>query len=183
MDMRVAGRYAKALFLAAQHAGILDGVSDDINGIANAMEAEPKFRKLIENPNVTRAEKMQLLERLFSDRTTALTMGALRLLLEKNRQHEILGVREQFNILKREADRVVLVRITSARPLSNEHKSAVIDKIERATGRQVEATIEMDPALIGGIKVEYDGYVMNGTVSGSLGRLREKLVYDLLKQG
>ncbi|MER3496546.1 MAG: hypothetical protein C4320_07090, partial [Armatimonadota bacterium] len=44
-----------------------------------------------------------------------------------------------------------------------------------ALGQKVEATYEVQPHLIGGVRVEYGGYVLDGSVEGAFRRLREWL--------
>ena len=182
MDSRVAKRYARALFAAAQKGDILLSVEDDLNGIYNAMVADPKFKSFLLNPTVGREDKTKLMESVFSDRVTALTMQMVRLLLEKGREGEFFFLRLFFIKLRREHEGVIYAVVTSAKELSGDERNSIIGKLEKETGKRVEPEYEIDGNLIGGVKVAYDDYVLDGTVRGYLGRLREKLVYDLLKQ-
>lgn len=182
MDTRVAPRYAKALFLAAKKANALESVSDDVNGIADAIEGNPRLAEFMANPTNAAREKVAMLERVFADRVTALTMSFLRLMANKKRESMFGLVRDRFNELKREADNLLAIQIESAFPLAPEHEAAIVAKIERATGKTVVAEKTVNPALIAGVRVHLDGFVMDGTASGNLSRLRETLVYDLLKQ-
>jgi F-type H+-transporting ATPase subunit delta len=136
----------------------------------------------VSNPNFSRDQKLNLFETVFSDRVTALTMSMLRLMVQKNREGYITELRERFNELKREHDDVLLIKITSAKPLELEHKTAIISKVEAATKKKVQAVTDVNESLVGGVKVEYGGHVIDGTVTGNLSRLKEKLLYDLLKQ-
>jgi F0F1-type ATP synthase delta subunit len=70
----------------------------------------------------------------------------------------------------------------SAVALEPGHKDAIIKKIEAATKKTVEAEECLDAKLLAGVKVEYEGYVMDGTVQGNYEKLREQLIFDLLKQ-
>lgn len=182
MDSRVARRYARALFGAAKQEDILEPVEQDLDGIYGALQANPTFRKFLASPEVSSDEKRNLVDRLFSDRVTALTMSLLRLLLEKRRETEFDLVRLEYQTLRREHDNVTYAVVTSGRPLDEAQQRAVVDKVARFTGKRVEAEFEVDPRVIGGVKVAYDNNVLDGTVRGSLSRLRETLVYDLLKQ-
>lgn len=182
METRVASRYARALFNAGRSANILDSISADLAGVVGAIERDAKFRTFLINPQVAREQKLSLLGNVFSDRVTALTMAALRLMVEKGREELIPYVREEFDALKRDHDSVKRVKIVSDRPLSDVHREAIIQKISTATRKTVVADVSIDPNLLGGVLVEIDGYVMDGTVRGSLNRMRENLVHNLLKQ-
>ncbi len=182
MDARVAKRYARALFSAALKSDILLSVEDDLNGINNAMQADPKFRAFVMNPTISREDKLKLMESVFSDRVTALTMQMLRLMLEKGREEEFGFMRLEFIRLRRDHESVIHAIVTSAKPLSREEQDAVVGKIAQETGKKIEPEFAVEPSLMGGVKVAYNDFVLDGTVRGYLNRLREKLVYDLLKQ-
>ncbi|HRI43002.1 MAG TPA: ATP synthase F1 subunit delta [Fimbriimonadaceae bacterium] len=182
MDTRVAKRYARALFAAALEENNLGGVEDDINGIAAALLAKPDFRQFLFSPVTAADEKLQMVERVFSDRVTALTMSLLRLLLDKRRIEEFEFIRQEFIAMRRRHDRIVYAVFTSARPLDDEARTSLVAKLERSLGKRVEAEYEIEPRLLGGVKVQYDNFVLDGTVRGSLDRMRDDLVRDLLKQ-
>lgn len=182
MDARVAKRYARALFQAALKHNILLSVEDDLNGIQATLHADAKFHTFLMNPTIGRGDKLQLLESVFSDRVTALTMQALRLLLEKGREEEYFLMRLEFIRLRRDHESVIAAVVTSATPLQDEQGTAIVEKLSRETGKRVEPEFRVDPALIGGVKVAYNDFVLDGSIRGSLARLKERLVYDLLKQ-
>ena len=175
MDARAAKRYAKALFQAASKADVIDSVESDLNAIANLLETHEQFRGFLHNPRISRDDKTAIAERLFSDRITSLTMSLMRLLLAKRRENEFEGIREEYVQMRRAQGAVVYVIVTSAAELDRAQKDAIISK-------KVEADYRVDAHLIGGVKVAVGDYVLDGSVRGSLNRLRDLLKYDLLKQ-
>ena len=181
-DRRVAKRYAKALFNAALKQGIVKSVSDDLATVTGAISNNENFRIFLKNPKTSEADKLRLFERTFGDKTTALTMGFIRLLLDKRRDDEIFGVRMVFEDLRRIQESVSMAVIASSTPLDDGQKKAVVAKFEKELGKKLEAEFVVDPALMGGVKVTFDNYVLDGTVRGQLDRMKEKLLYDLLKQ-
>ncbi len=182
MDTRVASRYARALFEAAKKADIISSVADDLEGVAHALLNNDGFRRFLESPLRSKADKINLVTTVFGDRVTALTLSAVRLMVEKKREGILLEVREQYLDLKRVHEGRLKVKIMSATPLESGQRDAIVKKIEGATKRTVEAEEILDPKLLAGVKVEYDGYVMDGTVQGNYEKLREQLIFDLLKQ-
>lgn len=182
MDTRVAKRYARALFSAALKENILASVEEDLTGIADVFRAKPEFRRFVYSPVTPADQKLKIMESVFSDRVTALTMSLLRLLLDKRRIEEFEFVRLEFSTLRRQHDRIVYAVFTSAEPLTEDQRTQLVAKLERSLGKRVEAEYEVDPSLLGGVKVMYDNNVLDGTVRGSLNRMRDDLIRDLLKQ-
>ncbi|AIE88117.1 ATP synthase F1 subunit delta [Fimbriimonas ginsengisoli] len=181
-DTRLGRRYAQALFETARQYDIVASVEDDLTGINSLLENDPEFRGFLFAPYTSRDEKLAILDRLFSDRVTALTLQAVRLMLEKRREHEIPTVRSEFIKLRREHEGVIHVTVTSAEAMETVQRDALISKLSSVLGKRIEADFEIDPLIIGGVRVAYDNYVMDGSVRGALSKLRERLKYDLLKR-
>lgn len=182
MDTRVAKRYARALFNAAENAKVVQPVEADLDAIAGLVKNDPKFRGFLQSPRISRDDKIRIAERLFSDRVTALTMSVLRLMLNKRRENEFEAIREEYVRMRRERGAVLYAVITSAVELTESEKSALIGKLASQSGKSVEPEFHVDASLMGGVKVAVGNYVLDGSVRGSLNLLRDRLKYDLLKQ-
>jgi F-type H+-transporting ATPase subunit delta len=181
-DNRVGRRYAQALFGAAQGLGVVESVESDLGAIVGMFESDETFRHFLMAPYTSRDEKVKISEKLFSDRITALTMQVLRVMLEKRREGELPAVYREFVALRREAQGVVHVVVTSAEELDSDQRRRLIDKLQLQLSATVEADFKVDPRMIGGVRVAYKNSIFDGSVRGALRRLRERLKYDLLKQ-
>lgn len=181
-DIRVAKRYALALFNTALKFNIIASVEDDLGGIVALLVNNKKFRSMILSPEVSRDEKRRFIDKLFSDRITATTMSALRLLLEKNREGEIEWVQREFVRLRRKHTNVLFATITSSEALEPDQRKKLVAKFEEITGMTLEPEYRIDPHLIGGVRISYENYVLDGSLRGELRRLRERLLHDVLKQ-
>jgi len=181
-DTRVGRRYAKALFTTALKYDLVKSVEDDLHAIVGLLRTDPGFRNFLMAPYRGREEKVALLDRVFSDRVTALTMQVLRVMLEKRREAELEVIEAEYIRLRRENQRIVYATFTSAEVLDENQKTALVQKLATGLGKTIEGEFQVDPHLMGGVRVTYENYVLDGTVRGALSRLREKLRYDLLKQ-
>ena len=181
-DKRIGRRYARALFDTAKKYGVVAAVESDLNAIIGAMERDPAFKDFLLAPYASREQKMGILDRLFSDRVTALTMQIIRVMLEKRREHDIPAVQEEFVAIRREDEGIVVAVVSSAIALTAPEKKALVAKLNKTLGKTIEAEYVIDPRLIGGVKVAFGTYVLDGTVRGALNQLRERLRHDLLKQ-
>lgn len=174
-DLRVAKRYAQALFTIALKNDVVTSVESDLDAIVGLLHNDAGFKDFLFSPYVSREDKVQISEKLFSDRVTILTMYLLRLLLAKRRELELEGIREEFASLRRGHSKAVHVTITSAEELSADHQKQLIAKAAKMSGRDVEPDFVVEPALIAGVKVEFENLVVDGTVRGNLMKLRENL--------
>ena len=181
-DDRVARVYAQALFDTALKYDVVTSVESDLNSIVGLLENDEQFKDFIIAPYTGREEKIAIVDKLFSDRVTALTMQVLRVMLEKRREEELAGMRDEYVKLRRENQSVIFATVTSAEEMDESQKKALLAKLESTLGKKIEASFKLEPALIGGIRVAYGNYVLDGSIRGALSKLREKLRHDLLKQ-
>ena len=174
--MAVAERlYARALFQAAQEQGRLEAVHRDLGEFADAVAGSPELTAFLENPQVESAAKVGVLGEL-SDGADPLVHNFLRLVAEKGRAGEILGMRDELQALVDRAQGRVAVELTTAFELSDDEASSIVAQIEQASGRTVEASRKVDPALVGGMILQAGSLRVDASVRGRLERLRHQLI-------
>ena len=181
-DARVAKRYASALFNTALEQDVLKTVEDDLDGICAVISNSAGLKRFLNNPTMTREDKLALMEKLFSDHVTPLTMHAFRLLLKRRREGLIDHVRAEYAELRRKHENVTYALVESCVKLGDEHRQKIIDKVAQASGKRVEAEFIVSSDIIGGVRVTYDNFVLDGTARGYLNRMKNRILYDLLKQ-
>jgi F-type H+-transporting ATPase subunit delta len=166
--------YARALFEAAQEAGRVDGVAGDIAALASAIDAVPELRAFLRNPQIDPAGKAAVLEQL-AEGADELVRNFVRLAAEKSRAGEIPEVSAELEALVARAQNRLAVELTTAHELSDDEATSIVQAIEKASGRAVEATRTVDPTLIGGIVLQVGSHRADGSVRGRLERLRHEL--------
>jgi F-type H+-transporting ATPase subunit delta len=170
------------MFETARKYDVVQAVEDDLATFERLLQNDASFRHFFIAPYTSRAEKVATLEKIFSDRMTALTMQLIRVMLDKGREREIEAVHSEFAKLRRAAEGVIHATVTSAEPLSDKQQKALLAKLESTQGKKFEATFEIDSRVIGGVKVSFGSYVLDGTVRGTLSKLRDQFRHDVLKQ-
>lgn len=183
MDPQVARRYAAALFTVAQKQNSVREAQDDLDAIASVFESKPEFREAFESPKIDPSKKRALLDRVFSDRARPITLRLLRMMVDKGREENLLLIRDAFTRMREEAEKVLRIQISSAYPLNEAEVRGVADRIAAQTGKRVFHETTVDPSLVGGVTVRYGDFVLDGSVAGRLRRFRERLYFDVLKQG
>ena len=92
----------------------------------------------------------------------------VQLLIENGRLDLVAQVRALFEALRREQEGVVEARIISALPIAEEQVRPLLDALERKYGRKVNAQVEIEPELIGGVRIIVGDKVIDATVRGRL---------------
>ena len=167
--------YARALFEAAQDAGRLDVVHEQLGDFAAAIGEIPELRRVLGNPELDPQEKAAVLGEILGD-ADELVRNFLLLVSEKGRAGEIEGIYTEFDALVAAENRRLTVELTTAYELSDDEAASIVEKIEKSSGRTVEATRSVDPDLIGGIVLQVGSHRLDASVRGRLARLRHDLV-------
>jgi F-type H+-transporting ATPase subunit delta len=173
--MAVAQRmYARALFEAAQEKKRVAAVRDEVRQLAAALEDSPQLDGFLRNPQVDPSAKAGVLAEL-SEGADDLVRNFLQLVAEKGRSGELGEIADELDALVDRAEGRVHVELTTAHQLSDEEAAAIVGRIEKASGRKVEATRAVDPGLIGGLILQAGSLRVDASVRGRLERLRREL--------
>ena len=146
-----------------------------LSDFAAAIEQTPELRSALRNPQLESSAKAAILAELAGD-DEPLFRNFLLLAAEKGRAGELEEIAREFErLMAREAHRLT-VELTTARELTDDEARGIVDQIEQAAGRTVEATRSVDPDLLGGIVLRAGSYFVDASVRGRLERLRQTLV-------
>ena len=173
--MAVAQRmYARALFQAAREAEKLDRVAEELHALAAAFDEVPELRRFLRNPQIDPPEKAAVLAEITAG-VDELVRNFVRLIAEKGRAGELPEIEAELQALVDRAQNRLAVELTTAHELSEEDARSIVETIEQASGRTVEAARSVDPSLIGGIVLQIGSFRADGSVRGRLERLRHEL--------
>jgi F-type H+-transporting ATPase subunit delta len=166
--------YARALFEAAREQARVEQVASDLEAIAGAIVATPELEGFLDNPQVEPAAKVDVLAQVAAG-ADELVVNFVRLVAGKGRAAELPRIQEELQGLVDAAEGRVAVELTTAYELPDDEAAAIVAKIERGSGRTVEATRTVDPSLIGGIVLQAGSLRVDASVRGRLERLRREL--------
>jgi F-type H+-transporting ATPase subunit delta len=173
--MSVADRvYARALFEAALDEDRLEPVREQLAQLVEAEREVPELRELLRNPQLDQRARKAALEGLLSD-ADKLLRNFLLVLVDKSRSGQLEEIAREFERLVAEHEGIVHAELTTAVELSDEEAGELLEQIEKASGRKVEATRKVDPNLIGGIVLQVGSHRLDASVRGRLNRLRREL--------
>jgi F-type H+-transporting ATPase subunit delta len=105
-----------------------------------------------------------------------LVRNFLSLVAEKGRAAELAAMAKEFEAIVDRAEGRISVELTTAHELTDDDAAAIVQTIEQASGRTVEATRSVDSSLIGGIVLQAGSLRVDASVRGRIERLRRDLV-------
>ena len=170
-----ARRYAKALFALSQERGTPVETAAELERFAS-LAADPQITEVLTNPLLSAARRGSLVRALAEQLTlTPITRNFLCLLADHQRLDQLAAIAHQYQRL---VDRVlarVRATIISTTALSSGQQRTVVHACEGITGLTVLARFEQDPQLLGGVVVEIEGTVYDGSLRTQLNNLAESM--------
>ena len=170
----IAEVYARALFDAARDAGGLDRVHDELDQFTEALDRDRDLQVFFFSPYFSSEEKKQGVRRILDDADPRF-VNFLELLAERHRMPVIFRIRRAFEALWADENKLLPVTVTSAVELDDGLVSDIGKRIEEQTGRRVELSSEVDPDLLGGLKVSVGNMVLDASIRNRLEQLRKQV--------
>jgi F-type H+-transporting ATPase subunit delta len=163
----IARPYAEAVFRLAKQRNALPAWSDALNLIATVYQ-DPQMQAAMANPKVTSADIERLLLAICGERIDGVARNLIQLLVHNSRLSVLVEIRELFEQLKLEDEGRLDAKISSAFPMEDAQRNQVVNLLSSRFKRKINATVTVDPDLIGGIKVEVGDKVWDASVRGRL---------------
>ena len=167
--------YANALFEAARDQNKLEQVGEQLAQLVEAEGKVPELRELLRNPQLDPRARRAALDDVLAG-SDDLLRNFLLVLADKGRAGQLEEIAKEFERLVAEHEGVVHAELTTAVELSDDEAGKLLQQIEQASGRKVEASRSVDPDLIGGIVLQVGSHRLDASVRGRLERLRRQLV-------
>jgi len=171
-------RYARALAAAARGANRLEEVANELSA-ATSWLADPELGTALGSPIISDEDRDKLLGEVASSlNLSELTRNFLSLLVDNQRIHEIAGIDRSYrDLVDRELGRV-RAELRTARPLSDASTEEIRSGLSKAHGLEVLLNTETDASLVGGLTVEIEGRVYDGSVRTQLVELARALTRE-----
>jgi F-type H+-transporting ATPase subunit delta len=167
----IARPYADALFKAGADAG-------EIRGIA-AVAADPQIVALADNPKAGGALVFNVVSDVLARKGVQLSQAAanlLRTVIDNGRVAALPEIARQLTAQANERAGVFDATLVSAFPIDAAQLADVLPALEKRFGRRLRAQVEVDPSLIGGIRVVVGDEVLDTSVRARLEQMKAALV-------
>ncbi|NED98124.1 F0F1 ATP synthase subunit delta [Phytoactinopolyspora alkaliphila] len=170
----VEGLGFEAALLDAERAGRLDAVEDELFRVDRLVAADEPLRQALSDPAVDTPAKADLLDGLLSGKVDETTAALIRHVVENPRGRRLTEALESLVEQSARRRERLLAKVTVAAALSAEQESRLTAALARIYRRDVDLQVEIDPELLGGVRVRIGDEVIDGSVSHRLEQARRK---------
>jgi len=168
-----AKEYATALFMIAAEQNETKKFAAALEAVTAALRDNPEYMEFLCAPNISKAERILSIQSIFGGRIPEDVLSFVKLLCEKERIRITEACFREYMKLYDESKHVSWAHVKSAIPLTAEQKAALRLKLEKQSGRNVLLECEVDDTLLGGLIVEMDGKILDGSLRRRLQDVKE----------
>jgi F-type H+-transporting ATPase subunit delta len=167
---------ATAALRAAEGAGELDDVEDELFRFSRLLEREPELRAALTDQALPAERKTQVVRSLLGGRARETTARLVDVAVNRRRGRsleDVLGELSQMAADRRERS---IAHVRVAVPLDERQQDRLRTSLSRLYGHDVDLQVELDPTVVGGVQVRVGDEVLDGTVTRKLESARRGLV-------
>lgn len=165
--------YGTALFMLACEENAKAEYAENVEMLRGFFTEEPDYLEFLSSPGIPMGERLEAIKSAFSESVPEHFLSFLMLLCEKGRIGCFFAAADEFKALFDASQHVISARITSAVELTDEQKLQLTKKLESISHGTVESEYFIDASTLGGIIVEMDGKILDGSLRHSLRELKE----------
>jgi len=166
---RLAHRYAKSILDLAIEKGQLEKVYADMLYLQQLTKASREFLNLLKSPVVTADKKQSVINAVIGNNVGELTSAFTKLLVAKGREGGLPEIITAFVQQYKTKKGIYIVKLTTASPVSEDLKNAIINQVKKTSVMQnIELEEKVDPSIIGGFVLQAGDKLIDASISYDL---------------
>ncbi len=167
-------RYAQAVFQLALEQDGLESWLDDLTLVANALQ-NAEFSDFLDAPQVTVAQKVQVIKESLQDHLAPLALNLVSLLASRNSANLIPGITEVYQELLDAHTGIERADVVVAASVDDNQQKRIADLLKSLVGKEVTITTRVEPELIGGFVARVGDRVIDGSTRTRLAELKREI--------
>ena len=167
--------YGLALYQLAKEESLAKAIGVELSALQEAFRAEPDFIRLLSSPNLSKAERCQILDQSFRSKVHPYVLNFLKILTEKSYMRHFSDCCDAYTESYNADNGILSVTAVTAVALSAAQSEKLAQKLTKLTGKEVLLRNRIDPSILGGIRLDYDGRRVDDTLAHRLDAIRDLL--------
>ena len=176
---QAANTYAQALYDLARDEGLGKEILEELAALKGVFSENPEYSKLLSAPDLPKQERCKILDEAFRGKVNPYVLNFLKILTEKGYIRQFPACCDAYRGFYNDDNGILVVKAVSAVALSGAQIEKLTAKLEATTGKQIDLHCSVDAAMLGGLRLSYDGKQVDGTVKNrldSIGKLLKNTV-------
>lgn len=172
--------YGEALYGLCRDDGISDRVLAELAVLETSFAGAPEFIRLLSSPALTKAERCRIVDDSFRGRVQPYLLNFLKILTEKGYMRHFADCCGAYRDCYNKDHNILSVTATTAEALTKDQTKRLTKKLSALTGKTIQLNNRIDRAVIGGVRLDYDGKRLDDTIANRMDSIRSLLKNTVL---
>ena len=164
---QVGRRYSKAIFEIAEEKNQVKEIYEMLNSAMVLYRTDKEFKNFILNPLIDNEQKKSVLNEIFG-KDNSDNLNILLYILDKGRMNCIKYIVAEYLKIYYRKNRILDVKATFTKELTDEQKKKLIDKLSQKTGKEINLEIKIDKDILGGGIIKIGDKIIDGSIRREL---------------
>lgn len=173
-DNRIEG-YARALFEVARAEGNIDVVENELHRFKVALGGSDELRNALTDSQIPAAKRQAIIEDLLGGKANATTVQLVSMVVGAGRGRDLPLIIESLVSRASSAKGLEVAEVRSAVELSADQQTRLAAALTKATGKQLNLKVVLDPSVIGGVVATVGDTIFDGSVRTRIDQLKSRL--------
>lgn len=177
---QIAKNYADALYDLAWDEGLSEELLPQLRGIRDLLRENPDYVRLLSAANLPVAERLGVLDEALKGRVHTYVLSFMKLLLERGHLDQFRDCFVRYRARYSEDHGILQATAVTAVPLSAAMADKLSRRLSQLVGKKIELDNRVDPSVLGGVRLEYSGRALDGTLRQRLASIEKTLSETIL---
>jgi F-type H+-transporting ATPase subunit delta len=169
----MAGRYATALFELAVETNSTDQLHADLHAFETMLAASPELTRLVRSPVFGAEEQARALDAVLDKASiSGIARNFLRVVAANRRLFAVREIIRGYKALVAKHKGEVTADVTVAQPLNDARLDEIRAALRAITGKDVQVNVDVDPSIIGGLKVKLGSRMVDASLRTKLNSIK-----------
>ena len=172
--------YGGALFDLAADEGVTLEILGQLQVLSESFLQEPAFVKLLSAHSLAKKDRCKIVDDSFAGKVHPYVLNFLKILTEKGYVRYFSHCYDAYQVRYNQANNILPVTAVTAVALNDTQSLRLQKKLQEQTGKTIELTNRVDPDVLGGVRLDFDGKCVDDTLTHRLDSIRHMLNHTVL---
>ena len=172
-------RYAKALTGLAIEEGSLEEYGKDLSSVAGVFRKDPKSLAVLANKVIPLKERKNAVQEICQKmKIEGAVKNFLLFLIDRERVGILPEIQEAYSAHQDECQGILRATITATQKMDATQAEKIEKILSKIAGKKVLASIKKEPSILGGLILQMDSRVYDGSIRAALTSMREQIIKE-----
>jgi F-type H+-transporting ATPase subunit delta len=169
-------QYAKSILAVAKKLNAMEDIMNSLNRVESWLKQDARFRAFLQSKKISSEQKKEILQKTLSDWCHAVVIEFLVIVSEDRNISTVRQVCTVYQKLAKEELGIVSVHAEVAEAVNESDAASLKLRLDEILGKNSDLTIEVNPDLLGGIKLRVEDTYLDASLQHQLKRMRDTFV-------